>query len=45
MAKLISDYEQLEHEGVIGWALGRIHAFSPSINQAEKKLSGVIEAV
>ena len=45
MAKLISDYEKLEHEGVIGWALGRIHAYFPTIDQAEKKLNGVIEAV
>lgn len=45
MAKLISDYEGLEDKGVIGWAMKRIQSISPTINQAEKKLNGVIEAI
>ena len=45
MAKLISDYEDLENKGTIGWALGRIRGISPTINKAETKLNGVIDAV
>ena len=45
MAHLISDYEQVENKGIIGWALGRVQSISPTINQAEKKLKGVSEAV
>ena len=45
MATLISDYEAHEDKGLIGWALGRIRTISPTINQAEKKLNGVIDAV
>ena len=32
MAKLISDYEQLDGQGVIGWALERVKSISPTIN-------------
>lgn len=45
MAKLISDYEQLEDRGTVGWALNRIRSISPSINDAENKLNKVIDSV
>ena len=45
MAKLVSEYEQLEDKGLIGWALGRLQTISPTIGLADKKLSGVLEAI
>ena len=45
MARLISDYEKLDGKGLIGWAQGRVRTIAPTISQAERKLSGVIEAV
>lgn len=45
MAKLISDYEELDGKGLIGWAIGRVKTISPTISQADKKLSGVLDAL
>ena len=45
MAQMVNDYEELKGEGIIGWALGRVQSISTTINEAERKLKGVIEAI
>ena len=45
MAKLICDHEELGDENVIKFAMKKIQSVSSSINESEKKLSSVVEAI
>ena len=53
MARLISTNEDLcksvvggkGEEGVISWAMDRVHSISPTIQGADQKLNGVISAI
>ena len=45
MAAMVLDYEKVEEgKGLIQWAISRIHTTAPTINEAERKIKGALEA-